>query len=476
MSETQINGVNQRSGEQPDWLLRILGGAFLIAAVVAAVLVFQVVRAEVRKVTIVDVGGRPIIDTPPVGSGDENGDTQGGSVAPQPMVVDVSPSGSPKWDGASRINVLVMGLDFSDWRAGEGPPRTDTMIVLTFDPGSETAAMLSVPRDLWVNVPGFGQNKINQAYALGEGALLPGGGPELAVRTVEEFLGIDINYYAQIDFYVFRDFINFIGGVCVQVTETVTIDVIDKNTKVILEPGQRCMKGAHLLGFIRARNTGDGDFGRANRQQQAIIAIRDKMLHPDIQKMLLTNPIEMWNIFSTGIRTNIPFEDALSLGLNALQINPAQIGRFAIAPPDHVIHTTTQDGDQILKPITQNIRKLRDEIFTINSSIGPGAVGADPAELMLAEKAKVGVFNGSTVSGLAGTTRDYLTTLGVNVVEVGNADYVSMTTIYDYTGNPYTVKYLVNLLGINKARIFSSYDPNSEIDVSIVLGNDWSVP
>ena len=94
----------------------------------------------------------------------------------------------------------------------------------------------------------------------------------------------------------------------------------------------------------------------------------------------------------------------------------------------------------------------------------------------LAEKAKVGVYNGSAVSGLAGTTRDYLTTLGVNVVEVGNADYVSMTTIYDYTGNPYTVQYLVNLLGINSTRIFSSYDPNSEIDVSIVLGNDWSVP
>jgi LCP family protein required for cell wall assembly len=476
MSETQINSVNQPRGEQPDWLLRILGGAFLIAAVVAAVLVFQVVRAEVRKVTIVDVAGRPIFDTAPEGSGDENGDTQGNSVAPQPPVVNVSPSGPPKWDGASRVNVLVMGLDFSDWRAGEGPPRTDTMIVLTFDPGTETAAMLSVPRDLWVNVPGFGQNKINQAYALGEGALLPGGGPELAVRTVEEFLGIDINYYAQIDFYVFINFIDFIGGVCVHVTETVRIDVIDKKNDVILEPGQNCMKGAHLLGFIRARNTGDGDFGRANRQQQAIIAIRDKMLHPDIQKMLLTNPIDVWNIFSTGIRTNIPFDDALSLGLNALQINPAQIGRFVIAPPDHVIYTTTQDGDQISKPITQNIRKLRDEIFTTNSLIGPGAVGADPAELMLAEKAKVGVYNGSTVSGLAGTTRDYLTTLGVNVVEVGNADYVSMTTIYDYTGNPYTVQYLVNLLGISSVRIFSSYDPNSGIDVSIVLGNDWSVP
>ncbi|MEX1248748.1 MAG: LCP family protein, partial [Anaerolineales bacterium] len=72
------------------------------------------------------------------------------------------------WDGSSRVNILVMGLDARDWEVGAGAPRTDTMIVLTFDPVSKSAGMLSIPRDMWVEIPGFGHGKINNAYALGE--------------------------------------------------------------------------------------------------------------------------------------------------------------------------------------------------------------------------------------------------------------------------------------------------------------------
>jgi polyisoprenyl-teichoic acid--peptidoglycan teichoic acid transferase len=71
------------------------------------------------------------------------------------------------WDGASRVTALVMGLDYRDWEAGEGAPRTDTMILLTIDPLSKTAGMLNIPRDLWVNIPGFDYDRINTAYRLG---------------------------------------------------------------------------------------------------------------------------------------------------------------------------------------------------------------------------------------------------------------------------------------------------------------------
>ena len=235
------------------------------------------------------------------------------------------------------------------------------------------------------------------------------------------------------------------------------------------------MKGAHLLGFIRARyNVTDADIGRAQNQQRAIIAIKDKLMHPDIQALLLTNPIEIWNIFSDGIVTNIGFDEALGLGLDALKINPELIGRYVISVPDYGSFERTPDGSQtIIKPLSQKIRELRDEIF--GEAVGPGASG-DATALMKEEAAKIGVYNGSGISGLAGATQEYLLGLGVNVVEVGNADYVSSTTIYDYTGNPYTVKYLVDLLGIIPTRIFNSYDPNSLIDVSVVVGGDWSVP
>jgi hypothetical protein len=119
-----------------------------------------------------------------------------------PPPVEVLPESNlpPAWDGASRINILIIGLDYRDWIAGEGAPRSDTMIVLTVDPLAKTAGILSIPRDLWVNIPGFGYSRINTAYSSGEGAKLPGGGPELARKTVEQLLGVPIQYYAQVDF------------------------------------------------------------------------------------------------------------------------------------------------------------------------------------------------------------------------------------------------------------------------------------
>jgi len=95
---------------------------------------------------------------------------------------------------------------------------------------------------------------------------------------------------------------------------------------------------------------------------------------------------------------------------------------------------------------------------------------------MQSEAARVGIYNGSSVSGLAGSTDEYLRSLNVNIVDVGNSDAVPATTIYDYTGNPYTVQYLVNLMEIQPTRIFNSYDPASTVDVAVVLGNDWVVP
>ena len=129
-----------------------------------------------------------------------------------------------------------MGLDYRDWE-GEGPSRTDTMMLLTLDPVSRTAGMLSIPRDLWVNVPGYDYGKINTAYYLGELYNLPGGGPGLAEQTVNELLGVDINYYAQIDFSAFENFIDQIGGIDVEVPYELTVDPIGPGNTVTLPAG-----------------------------------------------------------------------------------------------------------------------------------------------------------------------------------------------------------------------------------------------
>jgi polyisoprenyl-teichoic acid--peptidoglycan teichoic acid transferase len=161
----------------------------------------------------------------------------------------------PAWDGASRINVLIIGLDFRDWVAGEGAPRSDTMIVLTIDPLTKTGGILSIPRDLWVNVPGFGYSRINTAYSSGEGAQLPGGGPELARKTAEQLLGVPIQYYAQVDFYTFVEFIDLIGGIDIYNDENLRLDPVGEGKDKIRITccGMRHLNGERALAYARFR-------------------------------------------------------------------------------------------------------------------------------------------------------------------------------------------------------------------------------
>ena len=133
------------------------------------------------------------------------------AVLPAPPVAAPQVDLPPTWDGASRINILFIGLDYREWQENDGPPRTDTMILFTVDPLTKTAGMLSIPRDLWVNIPGFGYSRINTAYPSGEGAQLPGGGAGLAMKTVEQLLGVPVHYYAQIDFGTFVDLVNMLA-------------------------------------------------------------------------------------------------------------------------------------------------------------------------------------------------------------------------------------------------------------------------
>ena len=103
--------------------------------------------------------------------------------------------------------------------------------VITIDPISKTAGMISIPRDLWVNIPGFGYSRINTAYSSGEGSKLPGGGPGLAMKTVEQLLGVPIQYYAQVDFKAFEEAIDAMGGLYICIPETLRVSVIGKDNK-----------------------------------------------------------------------------------------------------------------------------------------------------------------------------------------------------------------------------------------------------
>jgi LCP family protein required for cell wall assembly len=441
-------------------LVYALIGAFSVAALLTAYLTFVSVRDFVTSWEMTNLTGISIDLTPTPGAEQgvlNNADTPLQSVeGPTPL----------PWDGASRITVLVMGLDYRDWQAGEGPPRTDTMMLLTIDPLARTAGMLSVPRDLWVSIPGFKYGKINTAYQLGEAYKLPGGGPELAIKTVSEFIGVPIDYYAQVDFSSFIKFIDEIGGVKINVSEPITVDLLGDNTFKKLKPGIQTLPGDIALAYARARKTEGGDFDRAERQQQVIMNI-------NMLSTIISKAPALYQELSSGIQTNMTLDQAIRLAWLAQQIPEENIKKGIIGTA-HVNFVKTPDGLDALKPLPDQIRLLRDEIFTNTGPVSPVAADMPSADLMKTEAARISVLNGSATSGLAAKTGDYLKGQGMNVTNIGNAESLyNNTTIIDYTGKPYTVKFLVETMGINANYIYSRYDPTQQTDIAIILGVDW---
>ena len=451
-----------------NWILVIV---FVIAVIITAVLTYIVVRDLVTSWQITNLPGIMIKTPSPVGPTLD---------ATQAVAISGEAPGAPTpqpWNGATRVNVLVMGLDYRDWSTGQGPSRSDTMILFTVDPMSKSAGMLSIPRDLWVNIPGFKYGKINTAYQLGEAYKLPGGGPGLAIKTVESFLGVPIQYYSQIDFSAFVKFVDLIGGVRLNILEPIKIDIIGADNKDIpvkkLQPGWQRLPGIWALGYARARNTPGGDLDRAKRQQEVILSIRNRILQYDMLPMLFTKAPDIYNTISAGIHTNMSLDEAIRLAWLVKDI-PVESIRSGIISTDQITFGKSPDGLEVLKPRPEQIRQLRDEIFTASGATNPSA-GKSKEELMKAENAKVSVQNGSQTPGLAARTQAYLVSLGINVVDVSNADNVyTSATMTDFTGNPHTLTYLMELMNISPNKLYNRYDPASPYDVQIVLGADWA--
>lgn len=460
---------------------------FWVIALVITVVAYFFVRNIISCWTITDLPGQEPANCGTVTAGlagptiNEQGTPVAPAVEDLPPPITIPDSNlPPAWDGASRITVLLIGLDYRDWMAGEGAPRSDSMILLTIDPLTKTAGMLSIPRDMWVNIPGFGYSRINTAYSSGEGSKLPGGGPELARKTVEQFIGVPVQYYAQIDFFTFVEFIDLIGGIDIYNRENLRLDPVGGGTDKIRLTccGLRHLNGEEALAYARFRKDKEGDVARAERQQKVILAIRDKVLSPENFPVLLGKAQQFYEEFSAGIKTNMPFQTALQLGVLAKDIPVDSIKRGVIDYTMVTLDNVTLGGQpaSIMKPMPDKIRVLRDEVFTSGGALSPLAGAGDPTALMQADVARVRVLNGSFTPGLDTTTGNYLLGQGVQVTEIGTADRAyDRTTVVLYAPKLYTLKYFQTLFGIdNNAQIVISPDPTSTVDVEVRLGNDWA--
>lgn len=267
----------------------------------------------------------------------------------------------PEWSGRDRLNVLVLGID----RRAEDPTtlNTDTLIVLSLDPVGDTAAMLSIPRDTLVTIPGHGQDKVNAAYSYGG----EDGGAELARRTVEDLLDIPIHSYALIDFEAFTQIVDAFGGVLVDVRRPLRDEEYPTADfgieRLQFAAGPQVLNGANALRYARSRHDSN-DFSRARRQQDVISGLRARMVQGGIGRL----PGVMDRV-GTAVETNFDPANVLPLARTGIRIDTANIRSEVLLPcnapnADHC-ELTEEDGPlgYYLIPDEDKIAELVDSLF-----------------------------------------------------------------------------------------------------------------
>ena len=386
----------------------------------------------------------------------------------------------PRWKGTDRVNVLVMGIDEREFE--QGPWRTDTMLVLTIDPVTMSAGVLSIPRDLWVPIADYDeQARINQAHFLGEVYGYPGGGPALAAKTVQYNLGVPIHYYVRVNFTAFEELVDAIGGVTICVEEEINDPTYPDEAygydPLYIPAGCHELDGEMTLKYARTRHSAGGDFDRAKRQQQVLRAVLDKVTQAEMLPELAANSSEMWETLQGSILTDLKLDEVIALAQLATEIDPDTI-RYGVIDENYTLFWTTPDGQQVLVPVRDRIRELRDRIFT-NEPVLPEA-GDDPAERLQAEAATIQVLNGTTTPGLAGSTQVYLAEQGLPVTQtdIGNADHSSYThsKIVVHTDKSFTAEYLAQILGLPSSAVIYEPDATAGYDITIILGSDFQLP
>jgi LCP family protein required for cell wall assembly len=232
-------------------------------------------------------------------------------------------------DPSGPVNILLLGTDA---RLGEEVSRTDAIILVRLDPRANRVSMLSIPRDLWVKIPGHGQARINAAYTIGERQIGKGYGPALAKETVSSLVGLPINHFILINFEGFETLIDKIGGIDVDVPREIDDPAYPTDNygtiKVHFDAGPQRMDGERALIYSRTRHA-DSDFGRIQRQQQVLMAIFDRVRAQGLLGQI-TSLDDYTGTLRDYIRTDLSRTDMLSLAGAGAQLRPDNIQRYAI--------------------------------------------------------------------------------------------------------------------------------------------------
>ncbi len=240
-----------------------------------------------------------------------------------------TPTEFPEWRGSEPVTVLLVGIDTTPERAGAGSlPLADAIILAQLDPVGKRAVMLSIPRDLLVEIPGIGWDRINAAYAAGEAS--GSSGPALLVATIERNFAVHVDGFAEVDFAGFVRIVDLLGGIVVDVPAPIKDDMFPgpnfSYQRLSFAPGLQWMDGSRALAYVRTRHD-DNDLARGLRQQQVLRALWERALRLDA----LRRAPQLLAALGDAVRTDLTPQQVLGLARLALELDASRITSASLA-------------------------------------------------------------------------------------------------------------------------------------------------
>lgn len=395
-----------------------------------------------------------------------------------------------KGEDTGHVNILLAGNSADDPGHG-GANLTDSIMLISIDTRHHKAFMLSIPRDLWVDIDDSGHQKINEAYVTGQTdgfnqSGYPKGGMGQLEQVVSQDLGIPIDYYALIDYSALRDAVNAVGGININVQSTDPRGIYDPDTDWVtggpLVPptsnGPHHLNGEQALDLARARGDAygsygfdDADFDRTQNQREMLVALKGKAVSVGV----LSNPVKLSKLFDSvgkNVKTDFKLPEVHRLYDLTKDISGHNIKSLSLNNADGkdlLTSYSSPDGESALIPAAGF-----DNFYDIQSYINR-QLSSDP---VVQEAADVVVLNGTSTDGLASKVKQSLTGKKIIVTQIGDASGPHpTTTIIDNSGGkkPATRSLLTHLFG-NHVTSTNPYAGIYAADFIVVLGNDQVHP
>lgn len=385
-------------------------------------------------------------------------------------------------EGDGRVNILLLG------KGGDGhiaPDLTDTIVVASINPIQKEAALLSIPRDTYVKTSDYGSMRINAVYSAAKAEALESGssndpdkdkkaeqaGLAAADKIVEETIGIPIHYHAIVDFNGFKKAIDTVGGVDLNVTDSVSerMWLDGRNYYLDVEPGLQHFDGFRALAYSRSRQTSNrGDFDRSERQRAILVALKDKTLSAGT----FSNPVKISQLlsdFGDHVSSNLSVDEMMRLLEIGQQIESKNITSVSLVDEPNVLLVGQNIGGASVQVPKAGIYNFKEIQAFVRSKLKDGYL-AD-------ENASVLILNGTYVAGLAGRTVEELQSYGYNLAPASDAPSKGYqdTVIVDLRSGQkkYTKRYLEQRFKTSTVDSLpdSSINPGNA-DFVIILGQN----